>query len=167
MANNTDKLKPTTSQTTNSVQPILNQTRVEQQMLSNVKEGLLVTLDWQTKGNTFTRKLSSLRFAARTYQEQLERALALEEHDGYMDFVLESCPHLSENVARLRAEHDEIRGSMTETMTKLERLMPNDHVGLKDLRQCMLDLLGKCDDHNRRETKLMQDALLIDDGCGD
>ena len=46
------------------VNPILNQSRVEQEMLANAKDGLLAALEWQTAGDTFTRKLSSLRFAA-------------------------------------------------------------------------------------------------------
>ncbi len=149
------------------VQPILTQTKIEHQMLNHAKDGLLATLDWKTEGDTFSRKLSSLRFAARSYHEHLERLLALEEHDGYMDMAAEACPHFLRRIKRLRQEHEKIRAAWDIIMTQLERLMPNDHDGLGNLRAAISDALGKYDDHCREETTLIQDALLTDYGCGD
>ncbi len=164
MANTADKA---VTANTDQLKPILTQTKVEHQMLGNAKEGLLATLNWQTEGDTFARKLSSLRFAARTYQEHLERVLALEEHDGYMDIVVESCPHFSRQITQLRKEHEETRVSWDMMMTQLERLMANDHAGLQNLGAGILDALRKYDDHCRQETALIQEALLRDYGCGD
>ena len=149
------------------IRPILRQTEVEQQMLRNAKDGLLATLNWETTGDTFCRKLSSLRFAARTYRDHLERALANEEHDGYMEFAIELCPQFSEKIQRLRSEHNGLRDKLEVLITRLERLMPNDHAGLQQWRKGMLGLLQSYDEHSHRETCLIQDAFSIDFGGGD
>ena len=149
------------------VNPILNQARVEQDMLANAKDGLSTALEWQTEGETFTRKLSSLRFAAQNYQSHLERSMAIEEHDGYMDYILEESPQYSKRITSLRKEHDEFRATMSEIMTKLERLAPTDHVGLQVIRQDVHALLRNYEAHNRREASLIQEAVLTDCGAAD
>lgn len=149
------------------VRPILNQTQVELQMLQSAKNGLLATLDWQTQGDTFARKLSTLRFVVQVFQAQLERIFALEEHDGYMGIVQDSRPELAERVEAFRNEHQQLRSDLLAAATKLDRLMPDDQAGLGVLSQMLQDIIRQHDDHSQRETALVQDALMSDIGTGD
>lgn len=158
---------PIKSDERNELRPILNQSRVESQMLSLAQQGLTAALDWQTEGGTFTRKLSTLRFAAQTYQDHLERVLALEEHDGYMDVVLEECPHYDGKVNALRQEHDDFRQSLSGIVAKLDRLLPTDLNGLEEIRKEIQNLLAKIRSHSERETSLLQDSVLTDFGAAD
>ncbi len=158
---------PEVSANTDSFRPILTQTQVEQQMLHNAQEGLLASLSWETTGETFSRKLSSIRFAARTYREHLDRVFAIEEHDGYMECAIEQCPQFADKVQRLRLEHADLRERLKALMVTLERLMPNDHLALEEWRTGILDFLQRYRKHNQQETRLIQDAFLIDYGCGD
>lgn len=152
---------------TDELRPIFNQTRVEHEMLARAQEALIVALNWETEGSTFTRKLSSVRFAAHTFQQHLERVIAIEEHDGYMNFVTEECPRLTEAVTRLNGEHCDFRNDMNSIMTSLERLLPTDHAGLASVRAEINGLLRRLADHSRREIELILSALNDDLGTGD
>src|SRR5450631_3017505 len=88
---------------------LAQQTLVEQNMLLLIIEGLRTTLAWEVQGDDFTRKLSTLRFISVSFQRHLERVLALEEYDGYMDLVLHASPQSGNNVDTLRQEHDHLR----------------------------------------------------------
>jgi hypothetical protein len=149
------------------VRPILNQNQVEHQMLNNAKDAVLAVLDWKTEGEMFSRKLSSLRFATDTFQTQLKRIFALEEHDGYMNVVLEAGAHFGEKVGRFKGEHERLRNDLELIVTQLERLMPNDHPGLGSLCQLLHKVIRRCEDHAQREAVLVQDALMTDFGAGD
>ena len=73
-------------------QDIAEQTRVEQELLRHVMEGLRLSTTWQVLGPDASRKLSTLRFVTGSFQRHLERLLALEEYDGFMDKVLACAP---------------------------------------------------------------------------
>ncbi len=149
------------------LRPIFNQTRIEHEMLSHAHEALVAAIEWQTVGDTFTRKLSSLRFAWMAYQQHLERVLAIEECDGYINFICDETPHLSDQVNVLRSEHDHFRDEMKVVATTLERLQPTDHVALQAVVQRIVDLLRGITDHSQREMALLQTALNEDLGTGD
>ena len=146
---------------------ILNQTRVEHEMLAYARDALVGALEWQTVGDTFTRKLSTLRFALKTYHEHLERVLAIEECDGYMLFVCDESPWLTERVDKLRAEHDEFRDEIKEVATQLERLMPTDHESLRLVTEQIRGLLCELSAHSERELALLQTAMNDDIGAAD
>ena len=149
------------------LRPILNQTRVEHDMLAHARDALASTLDWQTVGETFTRKLSSLRFAVKAYHEHLERVLAIEECDGYIDFICEESPWLTERVNQLRAEHDDFRAEINEIATKLDRLLPTDHAALNAMSRRIQVLLEAFTNHSERELALLQTAMNDDIGAAD
>ena len=93
--------------------------------------------------------------------------MAIEEHDGYMNHLLEDTPELTERINALRNEHAEYRVAWAEIITKLERLEPTDQVGLAAIRQDVIDLWRLYADHDRRETALIQECLLTDCGPAD
>lgn len=149
------------------LRPIMKQAQVEQSMLENARYGLIASLDWKTKGETFARKLSTVRFAVRNYHQHLERVLSLEEYDGYMDVVINQCPNWSERVTELRDEHDEFRRRWDDLMTKLDRMMPTDADGLAELAATIRKAMDDFEKHNSKETSLIQEALNTDVGIGD
>src|SRR5262249_40241546 len=87
-------------------QDIAEQARFEQQLLRQVMEGLRLSTTWQVREPDASRKLSSLRFVTSSFQRHLERLLALEEDDGFMDKEVAGAPHLGRATEALRAEHD-------------------------------------------------------------
>jgi hypothetical protein len=61
---------------------LLEQTKVESQVLEHVTRALESALGWVVLGKDFSRKLSSVRFGTELYQRHLERLFALEEIDA-------------------------------------------------------------------------------------
>ena len=59
--------------------------------------------------------MSTLRFITQSLQRHLERVLALEEYDGYMDLVLHESPRLSNTVAALKLATSMITPVISET----------------------------------------------------
>lgn len=149
------------------LRPIFNQTRVEHEMLGHAREALVAAIEWQTVGDTFTRKLSSLRYAWMAFQHHVERILAIEERDGYMDFIREESPHLTEKMEKLLIEHDFFRDEMQVISTTLERLLPTDHVALQAVVNQVVVLLRRFSDHSQQELTLLQTAVNEDLGVGD
>ena len=79
-------------------QDIAQQTLLEHGMLNHLTDALRSVIDWKFQGDDFSRKLSTLRFIAQSFQRHLERLMALEEYDGYMDMVGGLSPHLGKDV---------------------------------------------------------------------
>jgi hypothetical protein len=140
------------------------QMEVEHQMLTHLMEGLRIALGWQVQGGDASRKLSTLRFVAGSFQRHLEHVLTLEECDGYLERVLESAPHLGRAVDTLRAEHDRFRAETRRILQRLEHLPSNDLAGLEQTGGELRALLGQVEEHNRKETKLLHEALARDRG---
>jgi len=140
-------------------QDIAQQTTVENRLLQTIMEGIRETLVWKPTGTDFSRKLTTLRFISQSLQRHLEHLMTLEEYDGYMDFVMTRCPHLSKHVEELRQDHERFRSSMRRLTHRLERASPADSGLFIDLCGDMDELLTKIDAHGKMETKLMQEAL--------
>src|SRR5262245_65104040 len=107
-------------------QDIAEQTRVEQELLRHVMEGLRLSTTWQVPGTDASRKLSTLRFVAGSFQRHLERLLALEEYDGYMGLVRATSPRLGRAADALRVEHEHFRSEARRVAQGLERLPGSD-----------------------------------------
>ncbi|MCA9211980.1 MAG: hypothetical protein KDB27_02860 [Planctomycetales bacterium] len=149
------------------LQPIYNQTCVEHTMINHAQDALITAMEWQTSGNTFTRKLSSIRFAWHILALHLDRIFAIEECDGYMTFVSERSPHQTEKILQLELEHDEFRDEMKSISATLERLLPTDHNALQTVVQRIKAMLQRFTNHSRHEIALIQAALNDDLGGSD
>jgi hypothetical protein len=62
---------------------VAQQMQVEHGLLRHLIQGLRATAAWEVPGPDASRKLSTLRFVAGSFQRHLERPLALEEYDGW------------------------------------------------------------------------------------
>jgi hypothetical protein len=139
-------------------QDVAQQTMVENRLLSTIMEGIRETLVWKPSKD-FGRKLTTLRFISQSLQRHLEHLMALEEYDGYMDFVTQRCPHLVKTVQDLRQDHDGIRSGMSRLSHRLERVSPADGGGFLDLCADMDEFLTKLDRHRQTEMKVMEEAF--------
>jgi Hemerythrin HHE cation binding domain len=145
-------------------QDIARQTQIEQDMLKHIMEGLRISAGWPVLGPDASRKLSSLRFVAQSFQRHLEHLLALEEHDGYMDLVLRCAPHLGRATDVLKDEHEQFRSEARRLVLRLERLPATDLAALDKVCSDLLVVLGKIEEHNAKEIALLQEALDRDEG---
>lgn len=137
---------------------LAQQTAVEHTLLQYLMEGLRTTIAWQQQGDGVARKLSTLRFIGQSFQRHLERLLALEECDGYMDLVLQRSPQLRKTVDALREEHEFLRRSVRRIVLRLEQ-MSGDPLPFRAVCAKLIVLLDKLDEHDRKETSLIQEAF--------
>src|SRR5690349_2733687 len=140
------------------------QIRVEQELLRHVMEGLRLSTTWQVQGPDASRKLSTLRFVTGSFQRHLERLLALEEDDGFLDQVPACPPRLARATAALRAEHDGFRSEAGRIVRRLERLPATDPPALEKLGGELVALLDRIEGHNRKEMALLLEAFGQDEG---
>jgi hemerythrin-like domain-containing protein len=147
-------------------QDVAQQTQVEQELLRHIMEGLRISAGWQVQGGNATRKLSTLQFVVQSFQRHLERLLALEEHDGYMDMVVSCAPTLGRATDALRREHDQFRTAARQFVSRLERITPTETAALDAYCNDLLALLDRIEAHNRKEVSLLQEALRDEGGEG-
>ena len=140
-------------------QDIAQQTLLEQGMLIHLTDALRSVIDWKLQGDDLSRKLSTLRFIAQSFQRHLERLMALEEYDGYMDMVGALSPHLGKDVDALRKDHDQFRKAVSRIVSRLERISSADPTTTGLVCDEMLVLLEGLEDHNRKESDLLQEAF--------
>src|SRR6516165_12100390 len=107
-------------------QDVARQTKVEHGLLQQLIQGLRATAAWPVPGPDASRKLSSLRFVAGSFQRHLERLLALEEYDGYLGLVRACAPRLVRAADALRVEHEHFRSEAWRVAQRLERLRDSD-----------------------------------------
>ncbi len=140
------------------------QAAIEFEAMKHITNALKTVMDWKPAGEEFSRKLSSMRFIAQSFQRHLERLMALKEQDGYMTDAVEQMPAIAEKVQALLAEHDHFEESLHRLVLKLDNLSPTDKAGLESTCRQLEELLTKLDDHHRREGDLTQEAMLRDIG---
>src|SRR5260221_9703825 len=138
---------------------LAQQTLVEQNTLMLLIEGMRNTLSWKFQGTDFARKLSTLRFITQSFQRHLERVLALEEYDGYMNLVLQASPHLSNNVHALRQDHDQFRKQASKFVHHFDHISPTDGDSFARICCELVVSLNRLDAHNKKEAKAMQEAF--------
>jgi hemerythrin-like domain-containing protein len=143
---------------------IARQTQVENRMLQQLMEGLRMALGWKNQGPDFSRKLSTVRFIAQSFQRHLEHLMTLEENNGYMDLVVQTAPQLTRNVNVLRQEHERFRTSAGRLMQRLEHVSPTDQATFADISQELDTLLHTVEEHGQKETKVLQEAFERDEG---
>jgi hypothetical protein len=143
-------------------QDVARQTQIEHEMLGHLIGGLRVTAGWKVPGPDASRKLSTLRFLAQSFQRHLERLLALEEADGYMGLAMGASPQLARATAALRAEHDRFRAAARRIVQRLESAPAEEALG--GASDELLALLADVEAHSRKEMALIQEAFGRDGG---
>ena len=148
-------------------QGVAQQMQVEHGLLQYLIQGLRDTVAWQVPGPDASRKLSTLRFIAQSFQRHLEHLLAMEEYDGYMELVRVSWPRLGRAADTLRAEHEGFRTEARRIAQRLERLASTDLAALGQVCADLLALVGQVEGHSKKEMALLQEAFGQDEGGGE
>ena len=143
---------------------IAQQTVVENGMLKLLIEGLRSALAWKVTNDAFSRKLSSVRFITQSFQRHLERLMALEEYDGYMDRLKKKAPQLTRAVSDLKKEHEIFRTGIRRILHGLEHVSSTDYATFAHLCDELLTLLQTLDEHSKKETDLYHEAFEQDAG---
>ena len=143
---------------------VSQQLLVEHEMLMHVTNALRTILDWKGTDTDLSRKLSSLRFVTQSFQRHLDRLMGLEEHDGYMEVVVKAHPELLKEVDALRVEHEQFRNGLNRIVYRLEGLGPAEHEPFEQVCEKLKSLLEQVDLHSGKETELLQNALLTEEG---
>jgi hypothetical protein len=145
-------------------QEVARQTETEYGRVSLLMRGLREAAARPAHGPEAPRKLSGLRFLAQSFRCHLERLLALEEHDGYLELVPASDPRLSRATEALRGEHQLLRAESARLAQALEGLPEADPAALEGACADLLGLLRKLEEHGGKEVALLQEALGRDGG---
>ncbi|MEM6329996.1 MAG: hemerythrin domain-containing protein [Planctomycetota bacterium] len=137
---------------------------VEHQTLEHIKGALLVTLDWRAPAVGQARRKSSIAFTLQSFCRHLERVMAIEEHDGYLEVVTEANPCLEKKLRTLGGEHDQFRARMRDLALRLEAVEDWDNEGFDDVCTGIRQLLADVSRHDQAEVRLLQETLTCDEG---
>ena len=143
---------------------IAHQTLVEHGLLRHITEALRLTAGRKAEGHDLSRSLSTLKFITQCFERHLERLMALEEHDGYMDVVLRPEPRLAKAVDALREEHGQFRGAVGRLTRRIEGVSAADPESFDAACADLLVLLDRVDRHSDQESRLVREALAWDGG---
>jgi hemerythrin-like domain-containing protein len=143
---------------------LTQQVLAEHQTLAFIISALRSTMGWKFAGSDLSRKLASSLFVGQSFQRHLKRLLSLEEEEGYMDVVTTTHPELHEEVEKLRHEHDDFRRDLPRLLNRLRRVSSTDHEAFAKISLDIEALLDRLEAHRTKETDLIQQALLQDEG---
>ncbi len=141
-----------------------HQCLLEHQILEHITAALRLSLEWKVTAVGYSKKLSTVRFTAQSFQRHLERLLTLEEGGGYMSFVRERQTGLFERALALRHEHDEFRANLTRILADLDQLPEDNGACLDELCYELEHLLIRLEMHHHNEIDLVQETLVCDVG---
>lgn len=143
---------------------IAKQTEVEFAILLSVEQSLRIALQWMTRDRGNSRKLSTLRFTARSFERHLTRTRVLAEHGGYMHSITDANPHLAREVNALVDMREEIQSNFERIMLRLECVSPDDSAAIGDVcaeLECYLEQLKT---HGQKEMELLHHSFVQEEG---
>ncbi len=143
---------------------IAMQIEVELALLMNIEQAFRIALDWKTHGGGNIRKLSTLRFVARTFERHLARLRVLSEHGGYMHLVADMKPHLAGAVQVLKRLRDDLQDHLEQLIVRLEHVSPAETAPFQALCQDLAHYLEELTDHGQKEMELLQECFAQEEG---
>ena len=143
---------------------ISKQIAVEVALLINIEQAFRIALDWKTDHRGNIRKLSTLRFVARSFERHLTRVRALSEYGGYMHLVTDMKPQLSRDVQKLKELRDDLQAHLERMMLRMEHLSPADASAFEGLCAELEDYLKDLGSHAEREMDLLQRCFAEEEG---
>jgi len=140
-------------------QEIADQLEVEIALLLGTEQSLRLVLQWMTRDRGNSRKLSTLRSAARSFERQLSRTRMLADYGGYLRLVNDSAPQLAAEVRRLSETREALQTAFEQLILRLEYVSPDDAAGFSELCAALEEYLANLRTHGQRETELLQRAF--------
>jgi hypothetical protein len=142
----------------------VHQNMVEAGTLTLLGDAIRSAIAWPLPHRQPGRKVATVRYLCQLYRQTLERVLAIEENDAYMDIVSESHPRFEEKLEKLRREHGAYRVAWQEITPRLDRVAATKGNEFEQLCEQISALLRKVDSHLQRESDLNSEAALVDLG---
>ena len=135
---------------------IATQIRIELRLLLNIERSLRTTLQWMTRERGNTRKLSTLRSVARSFERQLSRTRVLADQPGYLHLITAAAPDLTGEVRDLRKARESLQTGFEGIVLHLEYVSPNDADAFGRVCAELEHYLDSLNLHGRKELKLLQ-----------
>jgi hypothetical protein len=132
------------------------QIQIELRLLLSIERSLRTTLQWMTRERGNTRKLSTLRSVARSFERQLSRTRVLADQPGYLHLITAAAPDLMGEVGDLRKAREALQSGFEEIVLRLEYVSPDDADALEQVCTELEHYLGSLNLHGRKELKLLQ-----------
>lgn len=151
-------LEPTAHNIAES-QEIAQQIEVELALLLSIEQSFQIALQWMTRGRGNSRKLSTLRFVARSFERQLTRTRTLADHGGYLHLITDTEPHLSDEVRSLGLAREQLQAAFERIIVRLELVSPNDASGFEKVCTELSQYLEALKAHGANEMDLLQRAF--------
>lgn len=132
--------------------------------VNNDIKTLQTTLESAADTSASPQQVSDVQSQTRVLKRHLDRLFDLEEVDDYLQFVVTVHPQLSEQVAGLKAEHNEFRGLISALIARLNRLEADDQPRFAAICLEIHEVTCRVLAHGRAEGKLLSQALNRDEG---
>jgi hypothetical protein len=145
-------------------QEIAKQIEVELALLLNIEQSFRIALQWMTRGRGNSRKLSTLRFVARSFERQLTRTRVLADHGGYMHLITDTQPHLASEVKALRNAREELQSDFEGIIVRLEYVSPDDAAEFGKVCVELEHYLEDLKAHGQKEMELLQRSFNQEEG---
>lgn len=156
-------LQPTAYNAAES-QDIAKEMEVELALLLSIEQAFRVALQWRSRDGGNSRKLSTLRSVARSFEHQLARTRTLADHGGYMHLISDTDPHLAGEVKALRNAREELHVDFERIIFRLEYVSPNDAAAFGEVCAALESYLAELKAHGQREMELLQHSFNQEDG---
>jgi hypothetical protein len=143
---------------------LIEQTKMESQALEHVTRALEVVLGWKVESDGFSRKLSSVRFLAESYQRHLERLFALEETDGFLEGISRLNPELASQVDHLEQEHEQVRAAVRQLVVRVDLSLPTQQAEFDATCEQLRITINQVLEHLHREGELLVECFSRDTG---
>ncbi|MEM6798681.1 MAG: hemerythrin domain-containing protein [Planctomycetota bacterium] len=137
---------------------------IEHQTLEHIKGALRVTLDWKAPSVSQARKKSSIRFTLQSFCRHLERVMAIEEEDGYLEVVAEAKPYLEHRLRALADDHQRFRQRVQTLGPQLDEVADWCEEEFDEICDEIRHLLADVDRHDQAEVRLLQETMTLDEG---
>jgi hypothetical protein len=135
------------------------QAEIELRILLGIEQSLRIALQWMTRERGNSHKLSTLRFAARSFERHLIRTRVLADHGGYLHSITDDNPHLASEVKAVWDAREELQANFERIILRLEYVSPDDPAALGEVCAELERYLDQLNTHGEKEMELLQHSL--------
>jgi hypothetical protein len=140
------------------------QAEVELALLLGIEQSLRLALQWMTRDRGNSHKLSTLRFAARSFERHLTRTRVLADHGGYMGSITDANPHLASEVTALKGARAALQADFERIILRLEYVSPDDAAAFGEVCAELERYLEQLRTHGQKEMALFQHSFVQEEG---
>jgi hypothetical protein len=137
-----------------------------QDLQQDLSEVASLLQDWEYRSASRARLLEAGKVVG-DFRHHLLCHFAQEEHEGFLEPVLRRAPERTSTVEQLKSEHTALRQDIDRLHHDFVLASYGGKVSLGSLRAALADLVEALQDHERRESDLIQAVYYRDTGTKD